>query len=471
MSSIRSYLLVRWITGAAVTMLIAGATVFWVLSRSLEAQFDRNLDDALRGLASLLFQVEDGVQFEFSDQLMPEYSRADAPEYFELTLAGGEVLERSVSLSGAPLSEPIATDAGGRRWTAELPDGRSGRFAARWIEVHHVYPEEGPHRPTAARVHIAVARGRETLIAAERSAFLACAAVAAALTALLSVLTWFVVERGLAPARRLAASLDRVDLASLPPHLDLGPMPLELAPVAEKADALVRRVDAALQRERRTSADIAHELRTPVSELLALADVALRTAGDAVEVRRALAESRDIAWRMGAALSTLLELARLEMAGHALPLEPCDVAGVLAEVLRSLRVLERERGLRVDASTPPVAVTTTSPQALRVVVSNLVGNALQYSPQGSVVRIDLRDTAGSWRLSVENPAPDLAREDLDSLSEPFWRKDRARSDRAHAGLGLALSRTLANAARLELTFELERGVFRASLSGSEAQVA
>lgn len=464
MNSIRRFLLTRLIGGAALTLLVAGLSVYLVLERSLERQFDRSLDDALRGLASLMFQVEDDVRFEFSDQLMPEYSRESSPEYFELVRDDGAVLERSDSLRGAALVDG-ASRAGqsAAHWSAPLPDGRSGRYVGRWIDVHHVYPEEGPGRPTAARVHIVIARGREVLVEAERRALGACVLVALILTLALCVVAWFAVARGLAPARRVASTLAQVDLAALPRELDFGALPSELAPVGEKASALVRRVDAALERERRTSADIAHELRTPASELLAVCEVALRSGHDPAQLREALSRSRDIAWRMGASLATLLELSRLEMAREELPHAPCDLRAVLTEVRRALRPVERERELHVDSQTPEPCEVRAAPEALRIVVSNLIANAVHYSPRGSRVSIRLEHDGPRWRLCVRNPAPELTGEDLRSMSQPFWRKDHARSDGAHAGLGLALSSTLAKAARLELCFELEAGELCASI--------
>ena len=73
-------------------------------------------------------------------------------------------------------------------------------------------------------------------------------------------------------------------------------------------------------------------------------------------------------------------------------------------------------------------------------------------------------TTISWRFVVENYAGDLRPEDLPALSEPFWRKDRARADRNRSGLGLALSRALAEKTGMEIGFELEDGTFRAILT-------
>jgi signal transduction histidine kinase len=81
------------------------------------------------------------------------------------------------------------------------------------------------------------------------------------------------------------------------------------------------------------------------------------------------------------------------------------------------------------------------------------------------VRCRLDPSGEGWCFQVENDALDLRQEDLHALSEPFWRKDRARTDRDRSGLGLALSHALAEKAGMELVFELEEGKFRATLRG------
>jgi signal transduction histidine kinase len=477
--SIRSYLLTRLLGGAALALASAGAGVYLVVARSLEAQFDRNLSDRVQGFASILFQVEDEVEFEFSDELMPEYERGERPEYFELWYADGRLLERSNSLGGEAdggkhLALPAPPTPAGMHWSAPLPDGRPGRYVAQAVEVHHVYPEEGPERPRAATLHVAVARGREELARAERWVLSNCVAGFLALLGLIAFVSWRAVERGLQPAERLAATLGAIRVDDLPSGLEVGELPAELAPMAHKADLLIRRVDAALQRERRTAADIAHELRTPISELVTVSEVALRNGLDAESNRRALSTVRDVAWRMGRSVATLLKLARLEMGAEVCEQEGVDLGGLVREILRSLAPLERERGVSAVNRVAPGELVLGNRDVLSIVVSNLLSNALHYSSAGGAVECWLERpdrTAGAWRFAVQNRTGALAPDDLRALTEPFWRKDGARADRDRSGLGLALSKALADETGMELSFELEGETFRALLSGGEGSPA
>lgn len=465
MKSIRSYLLSRLLGGTALVLAAAGFAVYLVVTRSLETQFDRNLTDRVQGFASILFQVEDEVEFEFSDQLMPEYERGERAAYFELWFEDGRLIEGSNSLQGRDLVVPGTPSEQPLHWSADLPDGRRGRFVAQLLEVHHVYPEEGPDRPTAARVLVVVARGREELRAAQRTVLLNCAAGALVLIGLIAFLSWRAVRRGLEPANRLAAILDAIEVERLPERLEVGELPVELAPVADKTDALIRRVDTALERERRTSADIAHELRTPISELITASEVALRNGLDVEGARRTLGTMHDVAWRMGRSVSTLLKLARLEMGAETFERKSVDLGGIVREHLRSLASVERAAALRVTNLVAPGALVEGDQDVLRIVVSNLLSNAFTYSPPRGAVECRLEHSPGGWRFLVENEARDLAPADLERLSQPFWRKDGARADRDRSGLGLALSCALAERTGLALSFELEERSFQAVLSG------
>jgi len=475
-TSIRRYLLARLLAGAALVLALAAGATSIAVTRSLEAQFDENLSDRIRALSSLLFQTKDAVQFEFSDQLMPEYARKERPAYFELRYEDGRLLERSESLAGAALEPGRPVGPAPVHWTAPLPDGRSGGFAAAVLEVHHVFPEEGPDRPLAARVRVVVAAGREDLVAAERSAIAACAGGSLAVLLLLALLARAAVDRGLAPANRLAERLDAIRVEDLPGDVDpssvgAADLPAELQPIGRKIEALLERTVAALRRERRTAADIAHELRTPISEIVTASEVALRDTRDPESRSRALGRIRSIAWRMGRSVSTLLKLARLEMGAEATELSTIDAGALVAEVLQSLAGLGRERGVRVDNRVGPGERVDADPEVLRIGLSNLLGNALVHAPEGAVVVCSLERSRESWSLVVENEAPGLFPEDLRSLSEPFWRKDRQRGDGERSGLGLALSRTLAERAGLELAFELRDARLRAELKRNGARAS
>lgn len=464
MKSIRTYLLSRLVLGTALVLALAGVGVDYFVADALDRQFSANLVDRLQGLGSLMFQVGDQVEFEFSDELMPEYDREEAAGYFQVWYEDGSLLERSNSLGASDLLVELPVDAERHVEAVVLPDGRPGRLAVQRLEIHHVFPEEGPARPRAQSVTIAVARGTEDLVAGQRIVYTASLAVGVGLLLLIGCLAWVAVGRGLEPAERLGAALDSVQLASLPATLDVGEPPAELAPVVEKTNALLGRVDRALEREKRTAADIAHELRTPITEMLTAAEVALRNGHGEGHLRETLASVRDISSRMGRSVSTLLKLSQLEMGGEPSRTTRVEVGQIVSESLRGLAAVAAERGLAVRNEIDPTTTVEGDEDVLRIVLTNLLANAVAYTSPGGRVACRWSAAGAGWRLEIENDAPDLTPADMEVLAEPFWRKQTSRTDRQHSGLGLALSHALAARGGLELRLDLTEGVFRAELA-------
>ena len=475
MRSIRSFLLVRLLGGAAVILTLATVSAYLLSARVVQAQFDRTLVDRVQGFASILFQVEDEVEVEFSGELMPEYERIEDGAYFDLRYGDGELLEVSDNLEAHPTLEglevPFEIGTEPVHWTAPLPDGRDGRYIAQRIEVHHVYPEQGPHRPQAREILVVLARGREDLVRADRRMLVTCAVFGALLLALIAMLAWRAVDLALAPAGRLAKALEATRVERRPEHLDVDGLPAELEPMAATANALIQRVGVARERERRTTADIAHELRTPISELLTSSEVALRNLDDGRHVRRTLATVRNVAWRMSRSVATLLKLARLDAGTESFENEPVDLGVMVADLLHQRSDQALDRGLEVDCLLDPGEEIRGDESVLRIVVSNLISNAIRYAPDGGRIVCRMERSRRTWRLVVENDAPGLTEAELEYLCEPFWRRDRSRSDRERSGLGLALSARLAEAAGLRLEFALEERMLQARLLGREAAPA
>jgi signal transduction histidine kinase len=213
--------------------------------------------------------------------------------------------------------------------------------------------------------------------------------------------------------------------------------------------------------ERRTAANIAHELRTPVSELLVLSEVALHCAEDPGHALDALRQVRDVGRDMRRLIGTLLELARLESGQIPLEPEPVELSPLVQDCWEALAHDARAKGLAFELrGARPTVVADRC--ALGILCANLLGNAVEHAPAGARVECVLTNGPAT-SVIISNPALDLSPEDLDKLTEPFWRASAAREDRGHAGLGLALARRLAELLQVQLTFALEDGLFRAQL--------
>ncbi|EGJ09876.1 ATP-binding protein [Rubrivivax benzoatilyticus] len=252
------------------------------------------------------------------------------------------------------------------------------------------------------------------------------------LPALLLALAW-ASRRALEPVRRIAGDLEGRDADSLRP-LPLDETPSELRPIVGSMNALFERIEAARQRERRFTADAAHELRTPLALLRAQWDVA-RNSSDPGE--RAHAEGRLEAGiaRMDRLVSQMLALSRVEAAEGLPQRRPVDWVPIVGQVMSdTLPLAERRRiELGCDWPEPPAQPLPLDgdPALLEILLRNLVDNATRYAPEGGSVTVVFEPDA----LRVENDGPPLAPELLQRLGERFRRPE----GQAESGSGLGVS--------------------------------
>lgn len=460
MRSLRSTLSAVMLGLGALILLGALTAVHTLASGLLERQFDRGLLERATSLATLLEQVGEHFELHFSDEAMPRYAVHERPEYFQLW-SGARELERSVSLVLAQAELPRTADAepGVELAELELPDGRAGRMVTLTTPVHHYAPDPASGAdPGPMLVSVVVAIERRELREMQESLLLGVFGLGLVLLSLLVFLGTRALTLGLRPLARLADELALLEREEGPADgLARLELPVELAPVTQRIGSLTASLQAALARERRATAGMAHELRTPVAELRAVSDVALQSPDDIAGLRQAVSECRDIALGMQTLITTLLALAR-SRAPEPLVQEQVDLAELVDRLWHSLDGRARERGLEWTLVTgialPPVVVNL---QALRAVLGNLFDNACDHARRGTRSECRLESGAFGTRVVVRNVVEGLRPEELAQLGEPFWRADQARADREHFGLGLALARECAAAAGFELDFQLAEG--------------
>jgi two-component system sensor histidine kinase QseC len=243
-------------------------------------------------------------------------------------------------------------------------------------------------------------------------------------------------------------------------------LPAELLPIAQRLNDLLARLENSFARERRFTADAAHELRTPIAELRSLAEVALKWPDDLAAAHNALEEALAIAQQMEAIAAGLLALARCDSGLTNKESEPTVLAELLRETIQPLRGKARDKRLDLQINVPAEVCWSSDRAGLRVIVNNLLSNAVEYAEHGTTIDVVASANSGSELLRVCNRTRDLTREDLPHLFERFWRKDGARSSSEHSGLGLAVARAYSESLGLKLEAKLERGEVIFTLSGA-----
>jgi signal transduction histidine kinase len=246
---------------------------------------------------------------------------------------------------------------------------------------------------------------------------------------------WFAVRHGLRPLRSAAERVSRIDLGSLDQRLRSDDAPLEVAPFVEAVNEALVRLDAGAARQRRFTANAAHELRTPLAIMRArLEDENARLAS----LKRELLGD---AGRLRAIVEQMLVAARLTEGQ--LPLDQrVDLSATVAAVVAMILPLAMDRGRLVDfdadsEAEPPT--TMGNERAIECVLTNLIDNALRAEPKGGTVLVRV---GADGVVTVSDHGEGIAPADRNRIFEPFWRKNEASPG---AGLGLAISREIMDA--------------------------
>ena len=297
----------------------------------------------------------------------------------------------------------------------------------------------------------------EAFLGTLRLALLGTGIVLALLTALW--VAWRV-GRGLRPLEATAQAIDALDPEALDQSITRGNEPAELVPVTRGLDSALERIAASVRREKRTSADLAHELRTPVAELKALTEVGVRWNDDTELQAQTVREAHEVAEHMQDIVSGMLLLARARSGQMKPARDPVDVTTMVQAQHASLVATIETRDLDVRMRSEALEVESDA-RLLDLALRNLVENAVHHAPPASSVAIEI-SAAPSPRVVVRNEAPALKAEDLAAMTEPYWRADAARTGASRAGLGLALTQEMADVLGARLTLSLENGELSAA---------
>jgi two-component system heavy metal sensor histidine kinase CusS len=255
-------------------------------------------------------------------------------------------------------------------------------------------------------------------------------------------LGWIVARSGLRPLRQVTQLATSVSVDSLKGRIPLTSVPQELQQLVTSFNAMLGRLDDAFVRLSNFSADIAHELRTPLSSLMTHTEVILSRKRDVDAYEENLYSNLEDLKRMARMIDDMLFLAKADN-GLIIP-EQQHIAleAVVAKLFEYYQLLAEDRG--VELKLAGHGSIRGDLLMLHRAISNLLSNALRYTPAGASIVVTIGEAAGSTNLTVANPGPSIPAEHLERLFDRFYRVDPARREgnRSNAGLGLAITRSI-----------------------------
>ncbi|MDX1932348.1 MAG: HAMP domain-containing sensor histidine kinase [Capsulimonadales bacterium] len=283
--------------------------------------------------------------------------------------------------------------------------------------------------------------------------------VSVLVTAVASAFAWILVGRTLRPIKALseqagAATSDPLHVRLVPPSPDA-----ELRLLVDTLNTMLDRLRQDTVAKEQFYASAAHELRTPLAVLSGSIEMALSRPHAPEEYRETLADLHKETARLITLTESLLFLNRLEMRTDREKPEEVDVADIAERTLNGLRTQADERNLTVFVHTAEV-ILAAPPTHVRVLVRNLLENAVRYATSGGQVDVSLKWEDGQPCLRVRNDAQLPDNLDLDRLFTPFFRADASRNSATGGnGLGLSICQALARANGWHFALERDRGGF------------
>jgi heavy metal sensor kinase len=270
---------------------------------------------------------------------------------------------------------------------------------------------------------------------------------------------YFLAGRALAPVGAIGDLAARIGASDLHARLNLDLPDDELGRLARAFDAMLARIDDAFERQRRFTADAAHELRTPLSLMRSQVDVALARPRTNEEYREALRGFDGDLARLTSLVGTLLTLARADAGRLTLQHAPFDVSDTVAAVLEHYAPQAEEAGVMLNQETVAAPLVADEDLIMQILV-NLVDNALAHTPVGGVVTVGCRSERGYVRIWVADTGEGIAPEDQAQVFDRFYRVDAGRTRaRGGTGLGLAICKAIAEAhgGKIAMRSEVGRG--------------
>jgi two-component system, OmpR family, heavy metal sensor histidine kinase CusS len=248
-----------------------------------------------------------------------------------------------------------------------------------------------------------------------------------------------VTKRGLWPLQQMTQSLERIDPNHLNERLGRTTWPRELQPVATAFDEMLARLENSFTRLSQFSADLAHELRTPISNIRGEAEVTLTRPRSSEDYRSVIESITGECERLSGIVENLLFLARAEAVDRWIEKEIFPARPAIEKIASYYRTIAEERGISITNEGD--GDVYADPLLFDRALSNLLDNALRFTPDRGKITIRSRSKNGRTELAVEDTGCGIAPHHLSRIFDRFYRVDSSRSSKG-TGLGLALVKSI-----------------------------
>ncbi|BCQ64647.1 two-component system heavy metal sensor histidine kinase CusS [Pseudomonas protegens] len=410
--------------------------IFLLIGGALYQQVDKGL--------GLLPEAELDARYSVLESALTRYGN---PEHWAKINAKLKLLSeedkriRFWAISGDPGYEYGNPDA-------QIREFAQGPLGMRDLNLSdHPYPlkvlvSQLPAKEQRPALRFLIAIDTDTFHQTQHQLLMALIGLAIVGVLLASALGYWVARIGLKPLIKLSQEAQRLAPPRLSGRLQLSPLPPELKQFVNSFNSTLERVEHAYSRLESFNADVAHELRSPLTNLIGQTQVALTRGRSAEHYFEVLQSNLEELERLRSIINDMLFLASADQGSKATKLTTSSLAAEVATTLDYLDFILEDAQVRVEVQGD--AQVRIEVAHLRRALINLLSNAVQHTAAGEVIQVRIEVQEHQVAIAVSNPGQDIASEHLPRLFERFYRVDASRSNSgANHGLGLAIVKAIA----------------------------
>ena len=425
-ASIRVRLTTWYTVGLSLMMVVYATATFVAVRHEFLEQLDDQLHDDFETAEGFLAPAPDGRIAWSSDRHHDPDNDEDRGS--DVWSAGGEAIYRS-SASAALPPVAIAAATATPRYESVMTDGR------RWRTL------TGTSLVGGRAVVLRVSRSEDRLRAQLREILVVLVLGLPLVVALAGIGGYVLARRALTPIDHLASEARRITAERLHERLSVPNHHDEIGRLAAVINDTFARLESSFEQLRRFTADASHELRTPLSVIRGIGEIGLHETRTPAEYKEAMGSMLEEVDRLTTLVDTLLRLSHGDAGTVRLSRESVDVGQLARDVVSSLGILAEERNQRLRIEVADSISVTADRLVLREAITNIVDNAIKYSPRRSAIEIRVHGDGDRAMVDVADEGSGIAAEHRQRIFDRFFRLDEGRSrDSGGTGLGVAIAR-------------------------------
>jgi two-component system heavy metal sensor histidine kinase CusS len=447
-----AFRLTAWQTAASLLLLLASSGIlYWALVSNLDRDSTLFLADKVHVITTLLRERPndwDGLKEEIQ---LESAARRYNQFYIRLLDPHGNTLLETPQMS---LVLPAASFGRLSKGATQIKSTQASLYQAT-----EVIAPVGGTQGVNWKIQIAVSLAQQQQVLARYRQWLW--AILSASCILCPLVGYQIARRGIRPVRYVAETAKRIGSSTLNERIQSEGYPIELADLALTFNAMLDRLKESFERLTRFSADLAHELRTPVNNIRGEIEVALARSRTTQEYREVLVSNLEETVRLSELIGSLLFLARTESPGTHIKREVISMSELLETVRDYYEGPADQAGVALAVSAPHDLRAMLDRSLMQRALGNLVSNALAHTPSGGRIDLSAGQSSAGVEICVSDSGCGIPQESLPRLFDRFYRVDQARSQQQSGGFGLGLSIVrgimLLHGGQVQIASELGKG--------------